>query len=186
MNILFLLLPFIASADKMQCGSAKVCGILTLESGLGQGVYGGKPGVHGLWPETGSYGTSSCIAPSVSKADATKVYSCYDTGESAQVSFENHEWEKHGQCAGVKDVDDFFNQICGLAAKPLSIIAGETDFDAMKAAVQSAGYEVYSTDSEKEIQLSACLGVDGQWKLSPVADFSTNCGGYVSTPSLTV
>jgi hypothetical protein len=126
--------------------------------------------VHGLWPETGSYGTSKCVAPSVSKADPTKVYSCYKTGESTagQLSFETHEWEKHGWCAGVKDVDDFFNQICGLAAKPTVAMAAVKTLDEMKKAVVSAGYEVFSVDTANDqLQLSACLdSASGQWKLA--------------------
>jgi hypothetical protein len=185
---MFLLagLPYLASADSMQCGTTNVCGVLTLQSGLGSGVYSGKPGVHGLWPETGSYGTSSCVAPSASKADAMKIYSCYDTGESDQINFENHEWEKHGWCAGVKDVDDFFTQICGLAAKPVSIMAAmnETTLDAMKTAVESAGYEIFSVDAHNaQLQLSACLATDGQWKLAAVADFHTACGGSAPGPT---
>jgi hypothetical protein len=44
-----------SSASSMTCGAnVQVCGVLTLESGLGGGVYNhSKPGVHGLWPETG-------------------------------------------------------------------------------------------------------------------------------------
>ena len=102
MWVLALGLTAQALGKSMDCGGTAVCGVLTLESGLGKGVYAGKPGVHGLWPEVGSYGTSQCVAPSSSTASPTKVYSCYDTGESGQLSFETHEWTKHGVCAGVK------------------------------------------------------------------------------------
>ena len=69
-----------AQSTKMDCGPrVNACGVLTLESGLGPGVYGHtEPSVHGLWPEVGSYGTSACIAPSVSTASPTRVYSCYE------------------------------------------------------------------------------------------------------------
>jgi ribonuclease I len=73
-----------------------------------------SPVVHGLWPECGSYGTSECLAPSSSSADPTTLYSCYNqAGESASscLSFEQHEWEAHGVCAGVTNANDFFTQV---------------------------------------------------------------------------
>ena len=46
----------------MNCSNDdKLCGVLTVESGLSSGVYGGgEPKVHGLWPQVGSYGNSRC------------------------------------------------------------------------------------------------------------------------------
>ena len=75
-----------AGGTPMECGArVNVCGIITLESGLGDGVYAHKePSVHGLWPEVGTYGTSSCIAPSQSTADPTRVYSCYECVDGAR------------------------------------------------------------------------------------------------------
>merc|ERR1712113_1047602 len=109
---------------KMDCGSdVPLCGMLVLISGLGSGEYKQpKPGVHGLWPETGSYGTSQCIPPK-SKANPTKVYNCYANDAGGLLGFEIHEWEKHGSCAGVQDAEDFFTQVCGMADKPLSVMA---------------------------------------------------------------
>lgn len=110
----------------MDCGDAPLCGVLTLETGLGPGNYHhNKTGVHGLWPEVGQYGTSQCIGPTRSTEDPTKVYTCYnepDTPTAHTISFEQHEWEKHGQCAGVADVEDFFGQVCSLADKPVSLM----------------------------------------------------------------
>jgi hypothetical protein len=57
------------SATYMECGSAPLCGVLVLQTGLGPGTYHhSNPLVHGLWPETGQYGTSQCIRPSESTA----------------------------------------------------------------------------------------------------------------------
>ena len=54
----------------MDCGGAPLCGVLTLETGLGPGAYRHDfVSVHGLWPETGRYGSSRCITPSSSSAD---------------------------------------------------------------------------------------------------------------------
>merc|ERR1711879_329458 len=66
------------SGKTMNCGEGvALCGVLTLESGLGRGAYHhNKPTVHGLWPETGDYGTSECIAPK-NLAAPTKIYDCY-------------------------------------------------------------------------------------------------------------
>ena len=54
------------------------------------------------------------------------MYSCYadNNGHDSNdiVSFESHEWEKHGECAGVEDAKDFFTQVCKLAEEPLQIM----------------------------------------------------------------
>ena len=82
----------------MDCGDVPLCGVLTLETGLGPGAYHHDfVSVHGLWPETGSYGSSQCVAPSSSSSDPGKIYKCYDhPGGSgmAPIAFEKHEWEK--------------------------------------------------------------------------------------------
>ena len=36
--------------------------------------------------------------------------------------FQRHEWEKHGVCAGVRDADDFFKQVCQLSSAPLQAV----------------------------------------------------------------
>lgn len=170
-------------AGSMDCKGTKVCGILTLESGIGSGVYAHKsPCVHGLWPQVKPYGNSACVAPSSSKTAPAQVYSCYEgNSSSAQLDFERHEWGKHGTCAGVKDVDDYFTQICALAADPLKIMdaASPRTLHGMVDALQRIGYEVYETDTQnQQLELSTCLDTtSGQWKLSPVADFAKACGG---------
>ena len=48
----------------MDCGTAPVCGVLTLETGWGGGLYGhDTPTVHGLWPQVPPYGNSACLLP---------------------------------------------------------------------------------------------------------------------------
>merc|ERR1719198_1072415 len=167
----------------MNCGSAPLCGVLVIETGLApSGTYHQDlPAVHGLWPETGSYGTSQCIAPQDS-ANPTKVYDCYDNDGGDLVSFETHEWTTHGVCAGVENADDFFTQMCSLADPPLSIMtdmkkAGD-DLNAMSSAVATAGYEVFEVDtSNSQLYLSVCAGSNGKWKYSKVSEFSSQCGG---------
>lgn len=183
------------SANTMDCGSGvPLCGVLTVQSGYGEGNYKhAKPGVHGLWPETGDYGTSQCLAPS-DLTDPTTVFSCYDQpegSESDQLSFEEHEWEKHGVCAGTVDSTDFFTQICSLATDPVKVLSDTRasepgNFDVMASALTSAGYAVFNTDTvTKEIQLSACSGPGSgnHWKLAAVADFQSTCGGSGPSPS---
>ena len=117
-----------AAGIYMDCGDASLCGVLTLETGLGSGPYHHDfVSVHGLWPEVGAYGTSACIPPAASFADPRTVYSCYDHhhpggGDSSgggssgnsmgPLTFETHEWEKHGTCAGVQDATDFSSRSC--------------------------------------------------------------------------
>ena len=49
----------------MDCRAASLCGVVTLETGLGGGKYQhDQPVVHGLWPQVGKYGSSSCTGPS--------------------------------------------------------------------------------------------------------------------------
>ena len=99
------------TANFMDCGNATLCGVLTLETGLGPGPYHHDfVSVHGLWPETPLWQLSQCIAPSNSTADPAKVYKCYNHPGGAGMGlleFEQHEWEKHGRCAGVRDAVDF-------------------------------------------------------------------------------
>ena len=54
----------------------------------------------------------------MSAAQPKELISCYD-----DLGFEQHEWGKHGVCAGVKDAKDFFTQVCALSAAPLRVMA---------------------------------------------------------------
>lgn len=180
---------------RMDCGEhVETCGVLTLESGLGNGFYEHRlPAVHGLWPQVGHYGTSKCIPPA-DFSEPTVLYNCYKAdaqrqGIQHQLQFEVHEWEKHGWCAGCRDEQDYFEQICSLSKKPLRVITARKQsvfsvqdskprvFDRMTKALKQAGYPVYSVDDgEYQIMLSACLDErTGKWKLSSVEDFAAVC-----------
>jgi len=175
----------------MDCGSTPLCGVITLETGFGSGNYKhDQPSVHGLWPETGSYGSSKCVKPS-DMSDPTKVYECYAGGGAAahQLEFETHEWDKHGRCAGVRDVDDFFSQICSLASSPLKVMTqtrsgGSTDLQQYASDLKTAGFPVFDASDEEnmQLQLSACASADGRWTLASPAEFSTKCGGSGPSP----
>ena len=165
----------------MDCGAGvRVCGVLALQSGLGHGVYGGgKPAIHGLWPQEKRYGNSQCIEPSVSRAKPTRIYSCYEDSSGDVMWFQNHEWTKHGSCAGVKDVDDYFGQVCSLAKAPLAAMAAHTTLERMAAAVELAGFEIFDKKADTaELLLSACVDIlTGKWVLAPAAEFRSRCGG---------
>lgn len=173
-----------ATAD-MDCGTGvSLCGVLVLESGYGADHYEhSTPVLHGLWPQTSPYGTSECIAPQDS-SDLVHTLNCYD-----DLYFQQHEWGKHGVCAGVVDAADFFGQICSLADAPLKVMAAVKatggPLSAMETAVANAGHPVYQVDSENEqIYLSACAGRDGKWLIGAVNDFPTLCpGGEGPAPS---
>merc|ERR1712216_1110506 len=176
-------------SSKMDCGpNVQLCGILVLESGFGSGVYHHKePVVHGLWPQTGQYGTSKCIAPK-NDADPDQVFGCYKQSDSSAKAskrsmwFEKHEWRKHGKCAGVQSASDFFTQVCALSSEPLNVLAkakheGQT-FHGMADALRDDGFPVYSLDEHyDQIQLSACAGSVGRWILAATSDFADKCGG---------
>ena len=72
----------------MDCRAAPLCGVVTLETGLGGGKYQhDQPVVHGLWPQVGKYGSSSCTAPSSSAANPTALATCYaPTAPSAEAA----------------------------------------------------------------------------------------------------
>jgi len=155
--------------------------VLTLQSGYGPGVYKkDKPAVHGLWPQVGRYGDSKCVKPN-SRAFDDEIYSCYrDPSEPKKqvLWFEEHEWMKHGTCAGTSDDDDFFAQVCRLAARPLRVMeqAGHS-FQAMVAAVRASGLPVCNLDYHfAQIELCVCSSTDGRWKLAPTSDFPRVCG----------
>ena len=168
--------------EYMDCGVAALCGVLALETGLGPGAYQhAAPSPHGLWPEMGSYGSSACRWPSGSDAAPSVVYPCYSRGgggggggAARLVAFEGHEWTKHGTCAGVRDANDYFTQVCDLAARPIELMAatrasGGEEIGAYVAALERAGVAVFRSDAQSsQLLLSACSADDGRWKLAPV------------------
>jgi len=185
----------VGSTTSMNCGTGVgLCGLLTLESGFGSGNYEhSEPVVHGLWPETGTYGTSECITPE-STADPQVVYSCYDQRgetEAECLSFEQHEWDSHGICSGATNAADFFQQVCLLSEAPLAVMNATRnsggDLSDMATALTKNGYEVYYIDTvNSQLELSACAGPDTRWILSPVADFPSVCGGWPEDDSSNV
>ena len=173
----------------MDCGdSVPLCGTLTLETGLGPGAYRhGNVSVHGLWPEVGEYGTSRCIQPTGSADDPTTAYSCYADDPNA-IDFETHEWDKHGKCAGVRDVDDFFGQVCALAKSPLATMAPERAAGASLSdtadALTAAGFPVWDTDAENsQVLLSVCAGDDGKWMFAEQSQMPSLCKGKTPGPA---
>ena len=174
-----------AAQGQMVCGDGvALCGVLTLQTGLGEGVYSHPtPSVHGLWPEVAPYGTSECAKPSLSTADPRRVVQCYGaTGEGTAhiVEFETHEWEKHGECAGVRDARAYLTTICGLAEQPLQAMTAARKagggLDSARRAVLGLGLEIFAVDEQhSQLLLSACSDGD-TWTLSPVEKFPEACG----------
>jgi len=177
------------ATNKMVCGDGvPLCGVLALQTGYGPNEYASiDPCVHGLWPETDSYGTSKCITPT-DITNPTSLALCYNNGTNDnvhQLDFEQHEWEKHGLCSGTKNADDFFSQVCEMSTDPLSIMTiskqiGGDIYD-ISDALTNAGYEVFHIDLQySQIYLSACAGPDALWKLSYNIDFPYVCGALSS------
>ncbi|GAB5366868.1 hypothetical protein AAMO2058_001180800 [Amorphochlora amoebiformis] len=167
----------VGRAGYMDCGEGvPLCGVMVLESGFGPRAYHhNEPCVHGLWPETGSYGSSDCVKPTSSDADPEDVAPCYD-----DLGFEIHEWEKHGECAGVRDSDDFFAQLCSLSETPLEAMQDVKDqggsVDDMARALKEQGFPVYYVDTrDSQVYISACAASDGRWKIADVDNFAASC-----------
>jgi hypothetical protein len=173
----------------MSCGGAAICGVVTLESGLGSGYYRHPtPSVHGLWPQVPPYGDSRCVAPSSGAPRKPGLPTCYREAAinpDQQVEFVEHEWNKHGRCAGAASEDDYFAQVCALSAPPVKLMRAVRDIggdlQAMVVAVRTAGYPIYQVDGmNAQILLSACATAVGQgykWQLAAVSEFGAVCGG---------
>lgn len=176
----------------LDCGAGvDLCGVLALQSGFGSGAYKHtEPGVHGLWPEVGAFGTSTCRRPA-SVSPPEEVYSCYSQKEGESLSrlldFERHEWSKHGLCSGTLGAEDFFVQICDLAARPLQLMTAVREhnggLDAMVTALQQAGFPVWGVMPHTgELTLSACAGPDRHWRLAAQSDFRRVCHTLAEAP----
>eukprot|EP00747_Dinoflagellata_sp_TGD_P171913 gnl/TRDRNA2_/TRDRNA2_207104_c0_seq1.p1 gnl/TRDRNA2_/TRDRNA2_207104_c0~~gnl/TRDRNA2_/TRDRNA2_207104_c0_seq1.p1 ORF type:complete len:214 (-),score=27.95 gnl/TRDRNA2_/TRDRNA2_207104_c0_seq1:63-650(-) len=181
--VLLVACSLLAHGKYMNCGDGVVlCGTLTLETGLGNGMYDHpQPVVHGLWPETGHYGSSECKRPKDGASPST-LFPCYqqEGGQPNQLlKFEEHEWTKHGRCAGVASATAFFDQVCSLASGPLQTMqAAGTDINSMNDALVQGGYPVFNIDeNHQQIELSACSNQDGVWVLAPVEQMPETCGG---------
>ena len=112
----------------------------------------------------------------MSSAQPNQLISCYD-----DLGFEQHEWGKHGVCAGVKDAKDFFTQVCALSTAPLKVVAatlsGGGDVTRVASDLKAAGYAIFGTDTKNsQVELSACADASGTWHLAAVADFEATCG----------
>merc|ERR1712008_50842 len=187
----------------LRCGTGvSLCGVLALESGFGPKAYEhADPMVHGLWPQVSPYGTSKCVAPK-DKTVTRKKHGCFKQAGKRQAWFENHEWTKHGICAGARSADDFFDQVCTLSKKPLAAMNQVRDEKIMPCVRQKTepeqetcflkiiremkkSFPVFSIDQyNDQIMLSACAGSNGVWKLAKVADFPRVCGrGRTPHPS---
>lgn len=167
-----------------------MCGVLTLEMGIGSGTYKhAKPVVHGLWPQQGNFGNSQCVEPQFTAAPMS-LPACYQSTDEhsragQQLAFVKHEWQKHGTCAGTENAHDFFAQVCNLAKGPLQLMesARTARMDLVQTAdqLQRSAFCVYDLGSNQQIQLSACAGLDGQWKLADVDDFANVCSSKLPT-----
>mmetsp|Transcript_78415 Transcript_78415/g.155350 ORF Transcript_78415/g.155350 Transcript_78415/m.155350 type:complete len:204 (-) Transcript_78415:107-718(-) len=168
----------------MDCGEGvHLCGILVLQSGLGNGVYEHKePKVHGLWPQNGHYGSSDCVKPAETESP-TEVYPCYANG-TGQLGFEQHEWTHHGLCSGTKNSKDYFAQVCGISEAPLQVMATARaqggDVEEVTNAVEKAGYPIWSDYHEDaQVALTTCADNTGSWHIANIKDFPKTCGAIV-------
>lgn len=172
----------------MQCGESGLCGVLTLEIGTGPDYYHHRiPTVHGLWPQIPPYGDSACVAPS-SRQPERSVPECYDPDINVddEMSFVEHEWTKHGKCAGVASEKDYFDQVCALSDSALSVMtlakARDSRTESIANALRREGYPVHTVDYENaQVMLSVCARPSAQggapytWHLALEHEFDFVC-----------
>ena len=158
-----------------------LCGVLTIESGLGGGNYGGgKPGLHGLWPQIPPYGNSKCVKPKDMTYDdmASCLYlnkpgACdnwLNGGKGPGFCFSRHEWVTHGKCAGGPGpASIYFAEACNLATPIIDQLAPYTgDWNGMRNAVETGELSKYLVDVDttyKQFEFSVCSDGSGKWKL---------------------
>jgi hypothetical protein len=133
----------------MDCNGAESCGVVVLETGMGQTFYKhDSPSVHGLWPQDGAYGNSACIAPQSSSTVDAYLPPCYNNEEAQQDpahqrEFVQHEWEKHGRCSGAANEQQYFGQICALADQGTKLMDNKKPLQAIANDLKHAGLPVY-------------------------------------------
>ncbi|KAJ3274048.1 hypothetical protein HDV01_003541 [Terramyces sp. JEL0728] len=166
--------PSLVKRAYMDCSGAPYCGVLVLETGNGSGNYNHpSPSVHGLWPETGNYGSSGCMGGN--KNAQIPTVACYN-----DYSFQKHEWQSHGVC-GATDPNTFFNTVCDLSSAPLQLMSDLNSqgysIDDMASQMTSNGYPVFNIDyTNAQIEVSVCAGSDGSWQIADASQFSSVCG----------
>lgn len=178
MRILFFIIAAvftkIAGAAFMTCpASSPMCGVLAIESGFGPNAYKHPaPGLHGLWPETGAYGTSACQRPQNATFDASAVarQCAYVNETSGDWVFARHEWAKHGMCAGGPGpASAYFAQACSLARVALSNLTGAASWQLMQAAAQQSPFLWGVSQPDKQLLFSVCAtGINNTWTFCTV------------------
>lgn len=150
--------------------------------------------------------TESCQDGVPSCYSAKSLPPCYDMyqgpfseGEVGQLQrrymlwFVNHEWQKHGRCAGLPNPTSFFSQVCDLVGPikdavdsyRLEGLNNYTDvhtiackLDASFSDVEVVAHDKSSFGTSGEILISACRSPrDGKWRLAPTSRFHEVCGG---------
>ncbi|CAE7468971.1 unnamed protein product, partial [Symbiodinium pilosum] len=79
--------------------------------------------------------------------------------------FVDHEWTKHGSCAGADTAQSFFQEVCNMAQEPLQVMQKQLqkskNLNDVVDSLKRSNFSVYETDHENaQVLLSACAGVD--------------------------
>lgn len=174
----------------MDCHGAASCAVLVLETGNGTGYYAHEsPSVHGLWPQSGRYGSSACVSPRNATAVAGFLPPCYDNAEAHehnntnlahQLDFVQHEWTKHGSCSGALDEAGYFDTICGLARQGTHLMDNSRPLQSIANTLYDAGLPVYCVDTgSSQVYLSTCASRNAAgilaWGFARQENFATQC-----------
>lgn len=159
MRLIIVLAWCVQALAQMTC-PLLLCGVLTIESGFGPNAYKHPaPGLHGLWPETGAYGTSACVAPRNATFDAPAACAYLN-----DTSFARHEWAKHGLCAGGPGPSSaYFAQACALAAQVLPALPAAS-WEAMQQAASQSPFFWQVSPADKQLLFSVCSSTGAAWE----------------------
>merc|ERR1719473_1707069 len=96
--------------------------------------------LHGLWPSAEDCSGASFDEDAISSIESNlkaKWSSCYGKG-GGDIDFWQHEWEKHGTCSGMKELD-YFSTAIALQGKYQSLCTGWHDTHACELDCTGAG-----------------------------------------------
>jgi len=177
--------------------AGSVCTTNSCTSAYDEGVVHDFWNIHGLWPSDGKMGVNYCsdekFNPSLLSSIKSDLAGYWSGLYSSADSFHGHEWEKHGTCSGMSQIDYFTTTI--KLARELdvfgalqrhNIIPGTQTYSCdqvAKAIQQTYGITKFSLSNPSKYltELQLCVNKDFQVQDCPKAKI---CNGEIKYPAL--